>query len=185
MTNSLTLILMNAPGSGSGFLNDAFTAAYQDLRRLAGNLLRFDGDRRALPATELVHESYLKIAHNPERKFESRGHFFAVAAKAMKQVILDCGRKRMTAKRGRGAASVELDERTMGGESGHQVEFELALQALHRHSARQAMVFEMVALAGITADEAAITLGVSRPTVSRELTAARAWLAARIYGASK
>lgn len=171
--------------AGRSRLDAYYTAAYEELRRLAASVGR-QGRPAQLNPTTLVHEAWLKLARSPEFATESTLHFKRIAARAMRQVLVEAARRRHAQKRSGDADAVHLvfDEDAFGAEtSGHLVELDEALTALARVSARQAQVVEARFFGGLTAAEIAESLGVSEVTVMRDWRVARAWLTAEL-GAS-
>jgi RNA polymerase sigma-70 factor (ECF subfamily) len=157
---------------------------YGQLRDLAGSYLRRGGANATLQPTAVVHEAFLKLADLAPESFESRAHYFAVAAKAMRQVLTDYARERRALKRGGEAwRRVSLHEDFAAG--GGPAEFDVvalddALEQLARFDPRKQQVVELRFLAGLSAKETAEHLGVSLSTVEAEWRAARAWLATRL-----
>jgi RNA polymerase sigma factor (TIGR02999 family) len=160
-------------------VDQAFATTYGELCRLANGVLTRTNSHHTLPASELVNESYLKMARSRANRYKSRGHFFAIAAKVMRQIVLDGMRRRSAAKRGNGDDAVELNDEIAGAECGTVGELELqqALRALEHLDPRKAAVVEMSGLRGMTYEEMSAELSISIPTVVRNLRAARSWLA--------
>ncbi len=147
---------------------------YRELRELAGARLRMERPDHTLQPTALVHEAYLKLAEGVVRPFEDRGHFFRVAARAMRQILVDHARARRTMKRER------RDQEISAPNSGPAIDDVLAVDAaLERLAAldpRQARVIELRFFAGFGIEETAAALGVSPATVKRDWLVARGWL---------
>jgi RNA polymerase sigma factor (TIGR02999 family) len=168
--------------AGRDRLDACYTAAYEELRRLASMVGRHRG-QAALNPTTLLHEAWLKLARSPEFASESSLHFKRIAARAMRQVLVEAGRRRHARKRGAAAEVVHLtfDDDAFGvTTSGHLVELDDALTELSRLSVRQAQVVEARFFGGLTVPEIAESLGVSEVTVMRDWRAARAWLMAAL-----
>jgi RNA polymerase sigma factor (TIGR02999 family) len=152
---------------------------YDELRGLARAQLRRHSSG-TLEATALVHEAYVKLARGGVLQAVSRTHFFAIAASAMRQVLIDRARALQAQKRGGGAAIVTLTESSASLDM--RAEELLALdEALHTLDARQRLVVECRFFAGMEETEIAEALGVSERTVRREWVKARAWLYTRLY----
>jgi len=151
---------------------------YGDLRRVARAQRRRGGPNDTLNTTALVHEAYAKIVDQDGARFNDRGHFLAVAAVAMRQILVDHARRRTRDKRGGGAAHAPLDEleERVGRDARHILDLDLALNRLATYDARQARVVECRYFAGLSEQETAEALGVSLRTVQREWLKARAWL---------
>ena len=163
-------------------LDDLFSATYEELRRLAQAVRR--GDRgQTLNPTALVNEAWLKLARNPAIADTSRLHFRRIAARAMRQVLVEAARRRLAAKRGGPDVTfVSFDDGIEGGGGwSHDVlDVDSALEALAGIDPRQAQVVECRYFGGLEIPEVAELLGVSEATVQRDWRAARAWLASRL-----
>ncbi len=158
---------------------------YEELRRLAGSYLRRERASHTLQATELVHEAYVRLADQTRVDWAGKTHFFAIAATAMRRVLVDYARRRSRQKRGGGGQQVTLHEHldffpTAGLEAEDVIVLDEALAALAEHDQRQSQVVEMKVFAGMTVEEVAGSLGVSKRTVEGEWTHARAWLRRRM-----
>lgn len=152
---------------------------YDELRQLARSQLRRQPGG-TLQATALVHEAYVKLSRSDSLRIVSRSHFMAVAASAMRQVLIDHARASRAQKRGGGAAAVTLVENSAVQEM--RAEELLALdEALDTLDARQRLIVECRFFAGMEEREIAEALGISDRTVRREWVKARAWLYARLY----
>jgi RNA polymerase sigma factor (TIGR02999 family) len=155
-----------------------FSAVYDHLRRIAGAQMRGSEPGHTLTPTALVNEAYIKMVDRIPGDLEDRVHFFGVAARAMRQVLIDHAERKAAVKRGGQAEMVTLDESTPGkGSSAEQLlVLNDALDRLEQHDARLVRVVEYRFFAGLKQNEIATLLGVSVPTVKREWRAARAWL---------
>lgn len=163
-------------------LDRVFSAAYEELRRLARNVRR-DESSRTLNPTALVHEAWLKLSRSPDLATTSPLHFRRIAARAMRQVLVEAARRRRTAKRGGGHAMlVTFDDSLVSSEAWADdlVALDMALDRLTALDARQARVVECRFFAGLGMTETAEALGISLATAERDWRAARAWLAAAV-----
>ena len=155
---------------------------YAELRRQARRALRREGAGNTLQPTALVHEAYLRLVGQRPSRWEGRAHFYGVASRCMRQVLVDAARTRRAAKRGGGAQPITLGgaEQLVVAPAEAAGDDVLALdEALTRLAAldpEQARLVELRYFAGLTIDDTAATLGVSPATVSREWTVARRWL---------
>ena len=176
--------LLRAARDGDGAALDAlFARVYEELRGLAHQVRRGRAGE-TLHTTALVHEAYIKLVPSAAMSFESRAHFFAVAARAMRQVLVDAARRRAAGKRGGGDALVSFDERVhsppMRGEE--LLALDDALERLLALDERRGRIVEHRFFAGLTAEETAAAMGISLRTVEREWRTARAWLVAELSG---
>jgi RNA polymerase sigma-70 factor, ECF subfamily len=151
---------------------------YDELRRLAFRRLRHQRPGHTLEATALVHEAYLKLADRPNAKWQNRAHFFAVASRAMRQILVDYARSQHRIRRGGRRQKVSLDkvllvapDRTEELLCIHEL-----LSRLEELDPRQGRIVELRYFAGLTTDETAEVLGISPKTVQREWNMAKAWL---------
>lgn len=160
-------------------LDDLFSAAYEELRRLAGAVRRNDrGTTRS--ATTLVNEAWVKLASAPRFKVLSPLHFRRIAARAMRQVLVEAARRRKANKRGGGDVMfVTLDESVVGavGTSNDLLALDAALEDLARLNPRQAEMVECRFFGGLEVVDISSLLSVSEATVLRDWRAAKAWLA--------
>jgi RNA polymerase sigma factor (TIGR02999 family) len=171
--------LLIAHGEGkAGVLERLVPLVYDDLRRLARRQLRRWGQAQSLNTTGLVHEAYLRLVDQSRASWHDRGHFFAVSAMAMRQIIVDHARRRHRQKRGGAGVKVALHEapEPAAREVGRLLELDFALQKLASIDARLVRVVECRYFAGFTEQETAEALGMSVRTAQREWFKARAWL---------
>ncbi|MFQ5655061.1 MAG: sigma-70 family RNA polymerase sigma factor [Planctomycetota bacterium] len=151
---------------------------YDELRRIARRYFHREQVGHTLQPTALVHEAYLKLVNHHNVEFQSRRHFVAVAARAMRQVLVNHAEHRRAAKRGGGWGRVELDDTLSLYEdrSVDLLELDEALDRLAGLDEKQAKLVELRFFGGLTVEETARVLGLSRRTAEREWTMARAWL---------
>ncbi len=159
-------------------LDALFSATYEELRRLASSVQR-DDPSATLSPTALVNEAWMKLAHSPQVAHTSPLHFKRIAARAMRQVLVEAARRRHATKRGSGVAAITLDESLdgMGSDASGVLDLDAALEALARVSPRQAEMVESRFFGGLDVKETAELLGVSEATVLRDWRSAKAWLA--------
>jgi RNA polymerase sigma factor (TIGR02999 family) len=162
-------------------LDALFSAAYEELRRLA-SMVRSDDRAASLNTTTLVNEAWLKLASAPRFKALSHLHFKRIAARAMRQVLVEAARRRKADKRGGGDLKfVTFDESSIGVESIDDVlALDTALKDLARVSPRQADMVECRFFGGLDVTETSVLLEVSEATVLRDWRAAKAWLAVEL-----
>lgn len=159
-------------------LDELFSAAYDELRRLASRV-RSDDPGATLSPTTLVNEAFLKLAAAPRFKVFSPLHFRRIVARAMRQVLVEAARRRNAAKRGGDLVFVQLNEEIAGGVSSANdlLALDAALDSLERLNPRQAEMVVCRFFGGLDIAETAAALDVSEATVQRDWRAARAWLA--------
>jgi len=148
---------------------------YQTLKRISRRQLRTRGGTSTLDTTDLVHEAYLKLTSRAPVDWRDRTHFYSVAARAMRQVLVDHARKRGARKRGGDRRRVPLTEETVGAveDVDDLLALDEAMERLETRSRRLAKVVELRFFGGMTMAEVARTLGVSTRTVERDWTKAR------------
>ncbi len=170
-----------ASAANRAALDQMFSAAYEELRRLA-QLVRRNDPGATLSPTTLVNEAYLRLAATPAVAHASPLHFKRIAARAMRQVVVDLARRRTADKRGGAEAfAITLDDGTPIMSAGEDVlALDAALNDLARVSPRQAQMVECRFFGGLDVAETATLLSVSKATVLRDWRAARAWLAAEL-----
>jgi RNA polymerase sigma factor (TIGR02999 family) len=151
---------------------------YDELCRLARGYMRREYPDHMLQTTALVHEAYLRLAAQESVHFQTRAHFFAVAAQVMRRILVDYARGRHRAKRGKGAATLPLDDvAVLSDERAEQVmAVNFALENLAAVDPRKSRVFELRYFGGMSVEEAAEVLRVSAATVARDWRMAKAWL---------
>jgi len=173
-----TWLLLQWRQGAPGSLDRLFPLVYEELRRLARRQLGPGGSGHTLDTTGLVHEAYLKLVDRSRVEVHDRGHFFALAAKAMRQIIVDSARRRAAGKRGGGAPATALDEHDVAAaeRSDEVVAVEEALTRLEALDPRLGNVVEMRFFAGLSVEEIAEALGTSPRTVKRDWQKARAFL---------
>ena len=159
-------------------LDALFSLAYEELRRLASTVKRGDPSATLSP-TALVNEAWIKLAESPSFAATSRIHFKRIAARAMRQVLIEAARRRNAEKRGGGEALVTFDDalHDSSTDAGELIALDSALDELARISPRQAQMVECRFFGGLDIPETAELLGISEATVLRDWRAAKAWLA--------
>ena len=151
---------------------------YVELHRLAKGYMRSEREAQPLQTTALLNEAYLRLVDYQETEWESRAHFFGIAARLMRQILVDFARARNYKKRGAGARQISLDDVMLvqSGRDDDLVALDEALNALAKIDERKSQVVEMRFFGGLGEKEIAITLGVSHETVKRDWRLAKSWL---------
>lgn len=171
----ITELLEAADSGDPTAFQQLYDRTYNELRRLAHHV-RAPG-HQTLSTTALVHEAYLKLVPGEGLLARDRVHFFRIAARAMRQVLVDAARRRATRERGNAMLGGEAAMATSVRLSAEVLDLENALGELESLSPRQAEVVECRFYGGLSVEETAAALGVSSPTVKRDWRIARAWLA--------
>jgi RNA polymerase sigma factor (TIGR02999 family) len=165
-------------------LDELFPLVYDELRQLAASRLRRERNAGTLQTTALVHEAYLRLAGKARAQVRDRSHFFAVAAQAMRRILIDRARRRRAGKRDAGRLPPDAPPWPRAEVSDEELlALDFALEKLARVDPRQARVVELRYFGGLTAGETAVALGVSEATVQREWRAAKLWLRREMSGA--
>ena len=176
-------LLLRAWGRGDLHAREELIpVVYRELRRRAGAYLRRERRDHSLQPTALVHEAYLRLVGQDRVAWQNRAHFFGVAAQMMRRILIDHAREHQAAKRPGAAVRVTLDD-GIGAVQPRECEMivlDEALSELTHLNARQGQIVELRYFGGLSEEEVATVLSVSRRTVTREWRAARAWLYRRI-----
>jgi RNA polymerase sigma factor (TIGR02999 family) len=174
----VTRLLGSVASGGEGQLDELVGLVYDELKLMAHHQLLREAGGHTLQTTALVHEAYLKLVNNTAVGSRGRAYFFAAAARAMRQVLVDHGRRRATGKRGGGMAALELDaaEISIDTFAAELLELNDALDQLAALNARQSRVVECRYFGGLSVEETAAALGISERTVKSDWALARAWL---------
>ena len=151
---------------------------YEELHRIAARYMRGERTEHTLQTSALVNEAYMRLADYKHMKWQDRAHFFAVAAQAMRRILIDFARARRNYKRGRGAERVSLAEDIAVAPSGGTDVLALneALESLAKLNARQARVVELRYFGGLNEEEVGHVLGIAPRTVRGDWQLARVWL---------
>src|SRR5213592_3358265 len=159
---------------------------YEELRRLAHHFMGGERPNHTLQTTALVNEAYLRLADQTNPNFTNRSHFFAVAAKAMRQILVDYAKAQQREKRGAGASKVELDEAALISpeQTSAILDVDEALEKLAVLDSRKARVVELRYFGGLNQDEIAEVLKISTVTIRRDWVFARAWLYTELHSAA-
>jgi RNA polymerase sigma factor (TIGR02999 family) len=179
--------LLKAAGEGDGqAMDELFTRVYDELHLIAHRVRGgHGGAHRTLNTTALVHEAYLKLVPSSFGDWQNREHFFRVAARAMRQVLLNAAKARNAQKRGGGDLAVTLhdDAHATPVRPLELIALDEALERLSTFDSRSAEIVELRYFAGLSVEETASVLRISTPTVKRSWRTARAWLLQEIQSA--
>lgn len=173
----VTMLLQQWRGGSHEALDELMPIVYEELRRLAARCLRSERPGHTLRATALVHEAYLRLM-DADVGWQDQAHFYAVAARVVRRILVEYARTRGRQKRGYGEPMVPLDEAVVVGPEASSTILDLdeALQRLAVLDPRKSEIVQMLFFGGLTYDETAAALDISPATVHRELKLAKAWL---------
>jgi RNA polymerase sigma factor (TIGR02999 family) len=178
-SQQITHLLNQWSNGDAEVLDDLMPLVYSELRRQASGYLRRERSNHTLQPTALINEAYLKLIDQRDVKWQNRAHFFAIAAQAMRRILVDYARERHRAKRGGAAENLPLDEAltiVSREKSIDLVALDEALNKLATFDERQAKVVELRYFSGLSIDETAEVLNVSNVTIRRDWNMAKAWL---------
>jgi RNA polymerase sigma factor (TIGR02999 family) len=177
-THEISLLLANWSQGDERAVEKLMPLVYAELRQMARGYLRRQPPGHTFQTTALIHEAYLKIAKNEDQEWQNRAHFFGVAAKAMRHILVDYARSKQSEKRGRGFERVELVDAdgANGPRPERLVALDDALRSLAELDERKGRVVELRFFGGLTNEEIADVLDVSTETVKRDWRFARNWL---------
>ena len=178
-----TDLLLRASAGRPDAVDGMFPVVYDELRRLAHRHLSGEPGARTLGTTELVHEAYLRLIDQTRVQWNDRAHFLAVAAMAMRRILVDRARSRQTLKRGGARVSVPLESVDLSADDRAEllVALDEALDRLRALDERQARVVECRFFGGMTEEETAEALGIGLRTAKRDWAKARSWLYTELY----
>jgi RNA polymerase sigma factor (TIGR02999 family) len=178
-TPNITQLLQDWSKGNPTALDKLLPLVYDELHRQASRYLSKERPGHTLQPTALIHEAYLKLIGQREVEWQNRNHFFAIAATAMRRILVDYARERHREKRGGSAENLVIDEAlqiSANEKSVDLIALDEALNRLAKLSTRQARVVELRYFSGLSNDETAEILGVSKGTVRNDWNIARAWL---------
>lgn len=177
-SNQVTVLLLRWREGDRQALEELMPIVYDELRRLASHYLRQERRDHTLQSTALVNEAYLRLAGQNPPEWQNRAHFFGIAARVMRQILVEYARGRGAAKRGGGAAKITLDSSIALPQQINVdvVALDKALSELSQLDEQQSRIVELRFFGGLTIEDTSEVLGVSPATVKREWVTARAWL---------
>lgn len=176
-TRQVTDLLPLMRAGDSEATNRVFSLVYDELRQIAHAQLRRERPGHTLGTTGLVHETYVRLVDQTRVEWRDRRHFFGAAACAMRRILVDYARRNLAMRRGGGAIRLTLDEDTAAAERGEMlIALDEALERLASLDRRLSQVVECRYFGGLTEEETADLLGVTRRTVQRDWIKARGWL---------
>ncbi len=192
----ITQLLVDWSDGNAQALDELMPLVYAELRRMAARHMRQERDGHTLQTTGLVHEAFIRLIDQSGVRWQSRSHFFSMASRQMRRILVDAARARLAIKRGEGRANSSFDEvidlplaegevafadqvRGPGWQASNAevLEIDSILTRLEQLDARQAQIVELRFFGGLTVDETASILDISNATVKRDWSMAKAWLA--------
>lgn len=176
--DSVSVLLAALDGGDASAADRLFPLVYQELRALAARQLRGERPGHTLVATALVHEAYLKLVGQRDAALKDRGHFLAIAAMAMRRILVNHAKARRRLKRGGGRSAIDIEEITQAFEerATDLVLLDEALDRLRERSPEQARIVELRFFAGLSMEQIASVMETSERSVQRAWAVARAWL---------
>ena len=183
-SHEVTELLLAWSDGDQGALDRLTPLVYGEMRRLAQSYMRRERAGHTLQTTALIHEAYLRLIDAKHARLENRAHFFAVASRLMRQILVDFARSRGYQKRGGGAHQVSLDEALVIGQPRDEdlIALDEALAGLAGVDERKSRVVEMRFFGGLTEAETAEALKVSPETIRRDWRLAKSWLLLKLSG---
>jgi RNA polymerase sigma factor (TIGR02999 family) len=177
-SNQVTVLLVRWREGDQRALEELMPIVYDELRRLANHYLRQERKDHTLQSTALVNEAYLRLAGQSPPQWQNRAHFFGIAARVMRQILVEYARGRSAAKRGGGATKITLDNTIALPQQINVdvVALDKALSELSQLDEQQGRIVELRFFGGLTIEDTSEVLGVSPATVKRDWVTARAWL---------
>jgi RNA polymerase sigma factor (TIGR02999 family) len=178
VSHDVTRLLREWGNGDRSAADELMPLVHNELRRLAHQYMRREEPGHTLQTSALVNEAYVRLVDQSQIQWESRAHFFGIAARLMRQILVDQARRRNFAKRGGGAIRVSLNEATAVAQeqSASVMALDDALKTLEQIDTRKSRIVELRFFGGMSIEETAEALKVSPGTVMREWTFARAWL---------
>jgi RNA polymerase sigma factor (TIGR02999 family) len=177
----ITVLLSQWSNGQQDALAPLFELIYPKLRQMAGSLFRDEGAGHVLQPTGVVNEFFLKFVRQQQLRFEDREHFYSLAARLMRRILVDYARQRSSVKRNFGTAVALREETAWADAPGPELlDIDRALEELRALDERKCRIIDLRFFLGFTAEEAAEILGSSKATVDRELRFARGWIQDRL-----
>lgn len=181
--SDVTRILDAMEQGDAGATEKLLPVVYEELRLLAAQKLSREAPGQTLQATALVHEAYLRLVGEQEQNWDSKGHFFAAAAEAMRRILVENARRKKSLKRGGQHNKVEflVTDLPLEGQLDDILALDESLTKLTENKPSVAAVVKLYYFVGLTLDQIALAQGLSRPTVAKYLTYGRAWLHRELF----
>ena len=182
-THDVTQLLIDWQRGNEYALEELMPLVYRELRKVAASYLKREGTEHTLQPTALIHESYLRMVEQDMPKWQNRAHFFGIAARLMRQILVDHARERRATKRGADQIRITLDKAQLASfcaDDERVLTLDEALKKLAAFDQRKSRVLEMRVFGGMKLSDIATALQVSEPTIKRDMRLAKAWLRVEI-----
>lgn len=178
MASDVTKLLLDWSKGEEKAMEQLLPIVYDELRKLAGSMLRGERNEHTLQPTALVHEAYLKLIDQADVQWDSRSQFFAFSAKIMRNILVDHARKKLTRKRGGGQRNISLEEviSQSADNSEELIALDEALTALADFDERKSRIIELRYFGGLSLKEIESIMKISPATIRRDMRFAEAWL---------
>ncbi len=175
---NITILLEDCVKGRKGAVDELLPHVYSELKKISSKYLRDEYRNHTLQTTELVHEAYIKLVGDQNIAWQSRAHFFGIAANSMRNILVDHARKRKSLKRGEGKENLSLDDVfNLSDKSDEQLlALDDAMKKLEQVEERSCKIIELRYFSGLTIEEAAEVLNISPATAKRDWNFAKAWL---------
>ncbi len=176
--SDVTQLLQAIESGNSEAAEDLLPLVYEELRRLAAGRMAREAAGNTLQATALVHEAWLRLVDDTERRWEGKAHFFGAAGEAMRRILIDRARRKQAEKRGGGVQLLQLDDITVAEEApaDELLAINEAIDRFEKIKPEAAELLKLRFFVGLKNEEAAATMGISERTAKRHWAFARAWL---------
>ena len=183
--HDVTQLLLKWSQGDQGAVDELLPMVYRELHKIAHRYLNKERGEHTLQTTALVHEAYIKLIDQTRVQWQNRAHFFGIAAQAMRRILVDNARQRLAGKRGSGAEKISIEDNQIDisdEKASNLIELDFALKKLAELDPNKSRLVELRYFGGLSLEETAEVLGVSRPTVIRQWRLAKAWLYKEIAG---
>jgi RNA polymerase sigma factor (TIGR02999 family) len=176
--HDVTLLLQRWTDGDRASMDRLIELVYPEMQKIALRYLQHERVDHTLQSTALVHEAYMRLVQQPDKQWANRSHFFAVASRIIRGILVDYARAKLTVKRGAGAAQISLSDAMIGQDPGEVdlLDLDNALNALQKLDPQQSQIVEMRFFGGLSIEETAEVLKVSPSTVKRDWIMAKTWI---------
>src|SRR5688572_28855398 len=177
--HDVTQLLLKWSQGEQGAMDELLPLVYRELHKIAHRYLNKERGEHTLQTTALVHEAYIKLIDQTRVQWQNRAHFFGIAAQAMRRILVDNARQRLAGKRGSGAEKISIEDNQIDisdEKASNLIELDFALKKLAELDPNKSRLVELRYFGGLSLEETAEVMGVSRPTVIRQWRLAKAWL---------